>query len=100
MVSRERPNVPIVAPTRSPESYQRLALPYGIRPILVDLDRLEGWFPNVLNLHPFKYLRFRTERVPPGVALRSAAAGAAGGAARPAAGLKGGPAGDGTAPAD
>jgi pyruvate kinase len=40
MVSRERPNVPIVAPTRSPESYQRLALPYGIRPILVSKPRL------------------------------------------------------------
>jgi peptide/nickel transport system substrate-binding protein/oligopeptide transport system substrate-binding protein len=36
---------------------------------LIDLSRVEGWFPNVLNIHPFKYLRFRTERVPPGVAL-------------------------------
>ncbi len=36
---------------------------------LIDLDRVEGWFPNVLNIHPFKYLRFRTERVPPGVAF-------------------------------
>jgi oligopeptide transport system substrate-binding protein len=36
---------------------------------LIDLERVEGWFPNVLNIHPFKYLRFRTERVPPGVAL-------------------------------
>jgi oligopeptide transport system substrate-binding protein len=35
---------------------------------LVDLDRIEGWFPNVLNIHPFKYLRFRELRVPPGVA--------------------------------
>jgi len=35
---------------------------------LVDLERIEGWFPNVLNIHPFKYLRFRQLRVPPGVA--------------------------------
>ena len=35
---------------------------------LVDLERIEGWFPNVLNIHPFKYLRFRELRVPPGVA--------------------------------
>jgi peptide/nickel transport system substrate-binding protein/oligopeptide transport system substrate-binding protein len=35
---------------------------------LIDLERIEGWFPNVLNIHPFKYLRFQTERVPPGVA--------------------------------
>jgi pyruvate kinase len=40
MVSRERPVVPIVAPTRSAESYHRLALPYGIRPILVTRPRL------------------------------------------------------------
>ena len=41
---------------------------------LIDLERVEGWFPNVLNIHPFKYLRFRTERVPPGVARGGAAA--------------------------
>jgi peptide/nickel transport system substrate-binding protein/oligopeptide transport system substrate-binding protein len=41
---------------------------------LVDLERLEGWFPNLLNIHPFKYLRFRTERVPPGVAFGGGAA--------------------------
>jgi oligopeptide transport system substrate-binding protein len=37
---------------------------------LIDLDRVEGWFPNVLNIHPFKYIRFRTLRVPEGVASR------------------------------
>jgi peptide/nickel transport system substrate-binding protein/oligopeptide transport system substrate-binding protein len=36
---------------------------------LIDLDRVEGWFPNVLNIHPFKYLRFHAARVPPGVAV-------------------------------
>jgi peptide/nickel transport system substrate-binding protein/oligopeptide transport system substrate-binding protein len=41
---------------------------------LIDLERVEGWFPNVLNIHPFKYLRFRTERVPPGVARGGAVA--------------------------
>jgi peptide/nickel transport system substrate-binding protein/oligopeptide transport system substrate-binding protein len=34
---------------------------------LIDLDSVEGWFPNVLNIHPLKYLRFRALRVPPGV---------------------------------
>ncbi len=34
---------------------------------LIDLDRIEGWFPNVLNIHPFKYFRFRSLRLPPGV---------------------------------
>jgi len=40
---------------------------------LIDLEQVEGWFPNVLNIHPFKYLRFRTERVPPGVARQGVA---------------------------
>jgi oligopeptide transport system substrate-binding protein len=35
---------------------------------LIDLDRLEGWFPTMLNIHPFKYVRFRTPRLPPGLA--------------------------------
>ncbi len=35
---------------------------------LIDLERVEGWFPNVLNVHPFKYLGFRVPRIPPGVA--------------------------------
>ncbi|UCF97842.1 MAG: peptide ABC transporter substrate-binding protein [Spirochaetaceae bacterium] len=34
---------------------------------LIDLDRVEGWFPNVLNIHPLKYLRFRALRLPPGI---------------------------------
>jgi peptide/nickel transport system substrate-binding protein/oligopeptide transport system substrate-binding protein len=34
---------------------------------LIDLDQVEGWFPNVLNIHPLKYLRFRALRLPPGV---------------------------------
>lgn len=38
---------------------------------LIDLDEVEGWFPNVLNIHPLKYLRFRELRVPPGVVKSS-----------------------------
>ncbi len=37
---------------------------------LIDLDRVEGWFPNVLDIHPLKYLRFRDQSVPPGVVRR------------------------------
>jgi len=48
---------------------QAVILPISHAPAfnLIDLDRVEGWFPNVLNIHPFKYIRFRTLRVPPGV---------------------------------
>ena len=37
---------------------------------LINLDRLEGWFPTVLNIHPLKYIRFRIPRLPPGLAGR------------------------------
>jgi peptide/nickel transport system substrate-binding protein/oligopeptide transport system substrate-binding protein len=37
---------------------------------LIDLDRVEGWFPNVLNIHPLKYLRFRSVSMPPSVVKR------------------------------
>lgn len=57
---------------------QAVVLPLSHAPAftLIDLERVEGWFPNLLNIHPFKYLRFQTERVPPGVAARPARAAA------------------------
>jgi peptide/nickel transport system substrate-binding protein/oligopeptide transport system substrate-binding protein len=46
-------------------------LPIFYSPALnvVDIDELEGWFPNVLDIHPFKYLSFKVFRPLPGVAL-------------------------------
>ena len=40
MLARERPNVPILAPTRFPDAYHRLALVYGTRPLLCPSGRL------------------------------------------------------------
>lgn len=37
---------------------------------LIDLDRIGGWYPNLMDIHPFKYLRFKIRRPPPDVALR------------------------------
>ena len=36
---------------------------------IVDLAELGGWYPNALDIHPFKYISFRTLRPLPGVAL-------------------------------
>ncbi len=33
---------------------------------LIDLRFLEGWYPNVLDIHPFKYIRFKNSFVIPG----------------------------------
>jgi len=51
---------------------QAVILPISHAPAfnLIDLDRVEGWFPNVLTIHPYKYIRFRTLREPPGVERR------------------------------
>ncbi|MCL1814257.1 MAG: peptide ABC transporter substrate-binding protein [Treponema sp.] len=45
-------------------------LPLCFSPALnvIDTDELEGWFPNALDIHPFKYLRFKTIKPLPGVA--------------------------------
>lgn len=40
MLSRQRPDVPIVAPTRYEDTWRRLALPYGVRPVLCARGRM------------------------------------------------------------
>jgi peptide/nickel transport system substrate-binding protein/oligopeptide transport system substrate-binding protein len=37
---------------------------------LLDLNRVEGWFPNALDIHPYKYLEFAGRRPLPGTADR------------------------------
>jgi peptide/nickel transport system substrate-binding protein/oligopeptide transport system substrate-binding protein len=34
---------------------------------IIDLDYIEGWFPNPLDIHPFKYVKFGTPSLPEGV---------------------------------
>ena len=36
---------------------------------IVDTGELDGWFPNALNIHPFKYLSFKAFRPLPGVVM-------------------------------
>ncbi|MDR2632137.1 MAG: peptide ABC transporter substrate-binding protein [Treponema sp.] len=46
-------------------------LPISYSPAIniVDTDELDGWFPNVLDIHPFKYLSFKALKPLPGVTL-------------------------------
>jgi peptide/nickel transport system substrate-binding protein/oligopeptide transport system substrate-binding protein len=46
-------------------------LPISYSPAIniVDINELDGWFPNALDIHPFKYLSFRAFRPLPGVVL-------------------------------
>ncbi|MCL2196407.1 MAG: peptide ABC transporter substrate-binding protein [Treponema sp.] len=46
-------------------------LPIFYNPALniVDTGELDGWFPNALDIHPFKYMSFKAFRPLPGVAL-------------------------------
>ena len=34
---------------------------------IIDTNEIEGWFPNALDIHPFKYLNFKALRALPGV---------------------------------
>ncbi|MDR1301895.1 MAG: peptide ABC transporter substrate-binding protein [Treponema sp.] len=44
-------------------------LPISYSPAIniVDTDELDGWFPNALDIHPFKYLSFKAYKPLPGV---------------------------------
>jgi peptide/nickel transport system substrate-binding protein/oligopeptide transport system substrate-binding protein len=46
-------------------------LPIAYSPAIniVDTDELDGWYPNVLDIHPFKYLSFKALTPLPGVAM-------------------------------
>ncbi len=47
-----------------------VVLPLSHPPALniIDLDRVGGWFPNPLDIHPFKYLRFKPRDMPQALA--------------------------------
>jgi len=51
--------------------YRGNILPISFSPAVnvIDLAEIDGWFPNVLDIHPFKYLSFRTRRPLPGVVM-------------------------------
>jgi peptide/nickel transport system substrate-binding protein/oligopeptide transport system substrate-binding protein len=46
-----------------------LPISYSPAVNIVDTDELEGWFPNALDIHPFKYFSFKAFRPLPGVVL-------------------------------
>jgi peptide/nickel transport system substrate-binding protein/oligopeptide transport system substrate-binding protein len=46
-----------------------LPISYSSALNIVDMGELDGWFPNALDIHPFKYLSFKAFRPLPGVAL-------------------------------
>jgi peptide/nickel transport system substrate-binding protein/oligopeptide transport system substrate-binding protein len=48
-----------------------VVLPIYYTPALniVDTDELEGWYPNMLDIHPFKYFKFAMLKPLPGIAL-------------------------------
>jgi peptide/nickel transport system substrate-binding protein/oligopeptide transport system substrate-binding protein len=49
---------------------QGAVLPIAFTPALniVDTNEIDGWFPNALDIHPFKYFSFKAFRPLPGVA--------------------------------
>ncbi len=43
---------------------------HGMAASVIDLDYIEGWFQNALDIHPYKYLRFGERSIKPNVAHR------------------------------
>jgi peptide/nickel transport system substrate-binding protein/oligopeptide transport system substrate-binding protein len=50
---------------------QGTVLPIYYKPAIniIDTNEIDGWFPNVLNLHPYKYLSYKALRPLPGITL-------------------------------
>jgi len=46
-----------------------LPISFSVAYNIVDMGELEGWFPNALDIHPFKYISFKASRPIPGVVL-------------------------------
>jgi len=48
-------------------------LPISYSPALniVDTNELDGWYPNALDIHPFKFISFKSFRTLPGVVMAS-----------------------------
>ncbi|MCL2380365.1 MAG: peptide ABC transporter substrate-binding protein [Treponema sp.] len=46
-----------------------LPISFSLALNIINLNEIEGWYPNVLDIHPFKYLGFRARSPLPGVAL-------------------------------
>ena len=51
---------------------QAAVLPVAHSPAFncVDLSQVEGWFPNPLDIHPFKWIRFTGPRKLPGITMK------------------------------
>jgi ABC-type oligopeptide transport system, periplasmic component len=49
-----------------------LPISFSLAYNIVDMGELEGWFPNALDIHPFKYLAFKAFRPIPGVVYKRA----------------------------
>jgi len=48
-----------------------LPISYSPAVNIVDTSELDGWYPNALDIHPFKFLSFKTFRTLPGVVMAS-----------------------------
>jgi peptide/nickel transport system substrate-binding protein/oligopeptide transport system substrate-binding protein len=46
-----------------------LPISFSVAYNIIDMGELEGWFPNALDIHPFKYLSFKAFRPLPGVVM-------------------------------
>ena len=46
-----------------------LPISYSPAVNIIDTDEIDGWYPNVLDIHPFKYVAIKTRKPLPGVVM-------------------------------
>jgi ABC-type oligopeptide transport system substrate-binding subunit len=46
-----------------------LPISYSFAVNIIDVSEIDGWYENVLDIHPFKYLSFKSFRPLPGVVM-------------------------------
>lgn len=48
------------------ESNMIIPLSYGMSLNVIDTSEIAGWYPNALDVHPFKFIEFKTKELAPG----------------------------------
>lgn len=67
----ERMNLLAEAETILLQQAAVLPIYHGFGVSVIDIDYIEGWYQNALDIHPYKYFRFGTPSIQPNIALIS-----------------------------
>jgi oligopeptide transport system substrate-binding protein len=67
----DRMNILAKAETELLQGAACLPIYHNFAASVIDIDFIQGWYQNALDIHPYKYLRFGTPSISPNVAKAS-----------------------------